>query len=105
MSIGVELAANPAILFLDEPTTGLDSRAAQVVIRSIKRVAASGRSIVCTIHQPSQLIFNAFDSLLLLKTGGQMVFFGELGDDNTDLVNYFESAPKVLLFFLLLLLF
>jgi ABC-type multidrug transport system ATPase subunit len=79
VSIGVELAANPAILFLDEPTTGLDSRAAQVVIRNIKRVAASGRSIVCTIHQPSTIIFSAFDALLLLQRGGQTVFFGNLG--------------------------
>ena len=51
LSIAVELAANPAILFLDEPTTGLDSRSAQVVIRCIRRVASSGRSIVC--HPPS----------------------------------------------------
>lgn len=49
LSIAVELAANPAILFLDEPTTGLDSRAAQVVIRCIRRVAASGRCIVSRI--------------------------------------------------------
>ena len=61
VSIAVELAANPAILFLDEPTTGLDSRAAQVIVRCIKRVAASGRTIVCTIHQPSAVIFEAFD--------------------------------------------
>lgn len=47
LSIAVELAANPAMLFLDEPTTGLDSRSAQVVIRCIRRVASSGRSIVC----------------------------------------------------------
>jgi ABC-type multidrug transport system ATPase subunit/ABC-type multidrug transport system permease subunit len=96
LSIAVELAANPSILFLDEPTTGLDSRAAQVVIRCIRRVAASGRSIVCTIHQPSTYIFNSFDSLLLLKRGGQTVYNGLLGDDNSDLlVNYFEGAPGV----------
>eukprot|EP00596_Hydrurales_sp_CCMP1899_P009770 CAMPEP_0119035166 /NCGR_PEP_ID=MMETSP1177-20130426/2120_1 /TAXON_ID=2985 /ORGANISM="Ochromonas sp, Strain CCMP1899" /LENGTH=1167 /DNA_ID=CAMNT_0006993119 /DNA_START=471 /DNA_END=3971 /DNA_ORIENTATION=+ len=96
VSIGVELAANPAILFLDEPTTGLDSRAAQVIIRNIKRVAASGRSIVCTIHQPSTVIFAAFDSLLLLKTGGQTVYFGNLGADCCHLINFFQSAPEVL---------
>ena len=79
VSIAVELAANPAILFLDEPTSGLDARAATVVIRCIQRVAASGRSIVCTIHQPSIRIFTAFDSLLLLRRGGQTVFYGELG--------------------------
>ena len=59
LSIAVELAANPAILFLDEPTTGLDSRAAQVVIRCIRRVAESGRSIV-------SIIFIFFSFILIL---------------------------------------
>ncbi len=95
VSIAVELAANPAILFLDEPTTGLDSRSAQIIMRSIQRVAASGRSIVCTIHQPSAVIFDAFDSLLLLKRGGQTVFFGELGHHSAQLIAYFESIPGV----------
>ena len=95
VSIAVELAANPAILFLDEPTTGLDSRAAQVIVRCIKRVAASGRTIVCTIHQPSAVIFEAFDSLLLLRRGGQTVFFGELGEQSAHLVSYFEAIPDV----------
>eukprot|EP00596_Hydrurales_sp_CCMP1899_P009612 CAMPEP_0119038002 /NCGR_PEP_ID=MMETSP1177-20130426/6649_1 /TAXON_ID=2985 /ORGANISM="Ochromonas sp, Strain CCMP1899" /LENGTH=1597 /DNA_ID=CAMNT_0006999999 /DNA_START=48 /DNA_END=4838 /DNA_ORIENTATION=+ len=95
LSIGVELAANPAILFLDEPTTGLDSRAAQVVIRSMKRVAKSGRSIVCTIHQPSIAIFNGFDSLLLMRRGGQTVFFGNLGEECCQLIEYFEGAKNV----------
>jgi ABC-type multidrug transport system ATPase subunit len=116
VSIGIELASNPAILFLDEPTTGilisilvfvvlikeyyydhegLDSRAAQVVMRSIRRVAASGRSVVCTIHQPSYPIFSAFDSLLLLRRGGQTVFFGPLGDHCENLINFFQDAPGV----------
>ena len=95
LSIGVELAANPSILFLDEPTTGLDSRAAQVTIRSIKRVASSGRSVVCTIHQPSVYIFNSFDSLLLLRRGGQTVYYGDLGENCVDLISYFESVPEV----------
>lgn len=95
VSIGVELAANPAILFLDEPTTGLDSRAAQVVMRGIRRVAASGRSVVCTIHQPSFPIFNMFDALLLLKRGGKTVFFGQLGENCKNLVEFFEAAPEV----------
>ncbi len=95
VSIGVELAANPSILFLDEPTTGLDSRAAQSLIRNIRRIASSGRSIVCTIHQPSTAIFSSFDALLLLRRGGQTVFFGDLGDHCSNLVSYFESAPSV----------
>eukprot|EP01034_Spumella_vulgaris_P047532 gene47532-biopygen37022 len=95
VSIGVELAANPAILFLDEPTTGLDSRAARVVIRCIKRMAASGRSVVCTIHQPSTVIFDSFDSLLLLRRGGQTVYFSKLGLNSAKLVEYFQNLPGV----------
>jgi ABC-type multidrug transport system ATPase subunit len=96
VSIAVELAANPAILFLDEPTSGLDSRAAQVVIRCIRRVASSGRSIVCTIHQPSAAIFDSFDSLLLLRRGGQTVYFGELGERSSKLIAYMEGIPGVI---------
>jgi len=95
VSIGLELAANPSILFLDEPTTGLDSLAAQSLVRNIRKIAASGRSIVCTIHQPSTVIFNSFDSLLLLKRGGQTVFFGNLGENSSNLIEFFENAPGV----------
>lgn len=91
VSIGVELAANPSILFLDEPTTGLDSLAAQSLIRNIRKIAQSGRSIVCTIHQPSSTIFHAFDALLLLKRGGRTVYFGTLGENGSELIRYFEE--------------
>lgn len=95
VSIGVELAANPSILFLDEPTTGLDSLAAQSLVRNIRTIAESGRSIVCTIHQPSAVIFNSFDSLLLLRRGGQTVYFGKLGEQSSNLIDYFQSIPGV----------
>lgn len=62
------------------------------MIRNIKRVAASGRSIVCTIHQPSAIIFSSFDSLLLLQRGGQTVFFGQLGQHCSELTKFFLSA-------------
>lgn len=52
LTIGVELAANPPVLFLDEPTSGLDSRAAAVVARVIRRIADRGRTVITTIHQP-----------------------------------------------------
>lgn len=98
VSIGVELAANPAVLFLDEPTTGLDSRSAQVIIRCIKRLLDGGRTVVCTIHQPSTHIFESFDSLLLLKRGGQTVFFGKLGHHCERLIRYFEEVPGLMFF-------
>ena len=69
VTIGVELGANPSVVFLDEPTSGLDSMAADLVMAAIQSVAASGRTIICTIHQPSLYLFNQFDHLLLLKKG------------------------------------
>jgi ABC-type multidrug transport system permease subunit len=95
LNIGLALAGNPALLFLDEPTTGLDSRAAQLVSQAMLRVANSGRTLVCTIHQPSTFIFSNFHSLLLLQRGGQTVFFGELGQGFGNLISHFQSAPNV----------
>ena len=51
---------------------------------------------MCTIHQPSTSIFNGFDSLLLLKRGGQTVFFGKLGEECCNLVDFFQSAKNVI---------
>jgi len=94
VTIGVELVCNPPILFLDEPTSGLDSRAAQIVMRVVKRIAMTGRSIICTIHQPSAEIFYYFDRLLLLQSGGYEVYFGDLGEEGELLVNYFTSKQE-----------
>ena len=93
LTLGVELVANPSIVFCDEPTSGLDARAAAIVMRILLKVARSGRTVVCTIHQPSTAIFNFFDDLLLLKRGGEMVFFGELGEDSKHLIEYLEAIP------------
>ncbi|RLN13748.1 hypothetical protein BBJ28_00017786 [Nothophytophthora sp. Chile5] len=95
LTIGVELAAQPSVLFLDEPTSGLDARSAKLIMDGVRKVADSGRTIVCTIHQPSSDVFYLFDHLLLLKRGGETVFVGELGEKCHKLVNYFESIPGV----------
>lgn len=95
LTIGVELAAQPSVLFLDEPTSGLDARSAKVIMDGVRKVANTGRTILCTIHQPSSEVFGVFDSLLLLKRGGETVFFGELGSNCHELIEYFESIPDV----------
>ncbi|TMW61639.1 hypothetical protein Poli38472_010702 [Pythium oligandrum] len=95
LTIGVELAAQPSVLFLDEPTSGLDARSAKLIMDGVRKVADSGRTIICTIHQPSTEVFMLFDSLLLLKRGGQTVYFGDLGKDACELIQYFESVPGV----------
>ena len=59
LTVAVELVANPSIVFMDEPTSGLDARAAAIVMRTVRNTVNTGRTVVCTIHQPSIDIFEA----------------------------------------------
>jgi hypothetical protein len=59
LTIPVELVASPSIIFMDEPTSGLASRAAEIVMRTVRNTVNTGRIVVCTIHQPSIDIFEA----------------------------------------------
>ncbi|UPK93852.1 hypothetical protein LCI18_004787 [Fusarium solani-melongenae] len=91
LSIGVELAAKPEVLlFLDEPTSGLDSQTAWAVATLVRKLADHGQAILCTIHQPSAVLFQQFDRLLLLKRGGQTVYFGDIGENSSTMTSYFE---------------
>lgn len=122
LTIAVELVANPSIIFMDEPTSGLDARAAAIVMRTVRNTVDTGRTVVCTIHQPSIDIFDAFDEvqrpfslflsclknlvsqrlnlniyivllqLLLLKRGGEEIYVGPLGRHCSHLINYFEVS-------------
>ncbi|XP_030534266.1 pleiotropic drug resistance protein 2-like isoform X1 [Rhodamnia argentea] len=95
LTIAVELVANPSIIFMDEPTSGLDARAAAIVMRTVRNTVDTGRTVVCTIHQPSIDIFEAFDELLLMKRGGQVIYAGPLGHHSHKLIEYFEAVPGV----------
>ncbi|NWX47037.1 ABCG2 protein, partial [Steatornis caripensis] len=68
-NIGMELITDPAILFLDEPTTGLDASTANAVLLLLKRMAKQGKTIIFSIHQPRYSIFRLFDNLTLLAAG------------------------------------
>lgn len=95
LTLAVELVANPAIIFLDEPTSGLDARAASIVMTAIRNTVSFGRTVVCTIHQPSFAIFAVFDELLLLKRGGETVYNGPLGPGAERLISYLSAIPGV----------
>ncbi|KAL3650918.1 transcription factor [Castilleja foliolosa] len=95
LTIAVELVANPSIIFMDEPTSGLDARAAAIVMRTVRNTVNTGRTVVCTIHQPSIDIFEAFDELFLMKRGGQEIYVGPLGRHSTHLIKYFEGVEGV----------
>ncbi|CAK7221669.1 hypothetical protein SBRCBS47491_004607 [Sporothrix bragantina] len=92
VTLGVELVAKPTLLFLDEPTSGLDGQSAYNIIRFLRRLVDGGQAVLCTIHQPSAVLFEAFDSLLLLAKGGKMAYFGETGKHSATVLDYFARA-------------
>lgn len=92
LTIGVELAARPKLLlFLDEPTSGLDSQTSWSICDLMEKLTRNGQAILCTIHQPSALLFQRFDRLLLLAKGGKTVYFGDIGRNSNILLNYFRE--------------
>ncbi|PRP87448.1 hypothetical protein PROFUN_00659 [Planoprotostelium fungivorum] len=91
LTIGMELVARPHILFLDEPTSGLDAQSSYNIVKFCRKLADAGMPLVCTIHQPSSVLFEYFDRLLLLAKGGQTVFFGDIGRKSSTLTEYFEK--------------
>ncbi|KIW02434.1 uncharacterized protein PV09_06248 [Verruconis gallopava] len=91
LTIGVELAAKPQLLlFLDEPTSGLDSQTSWAICDLMEKLTNSGQAILCTIHQPSAMLFQRFQRLLFLQKGGQTVYFGDIGPNAETLISYFE---------------
>ncbi|KAI1749954.1 ABC-2 type transporter-domain-containing protein [Xylaria castorea] len=92
LTIGVELAAKPSLLlFLDEPTSGLDSQSAFSIVTFLKKLARAGQAIVCTIHQPSSVLIQQFDMVLALNPGGNTFYFGPIGENGKDVIEYFSK--------------
>ncbi|KAF7555313.1 hypothetical protein G7046_g6583 [Stylonectria norvegica] len=112
LTIGIELAAKPPLLFfIDEPTSGLDSQTSWAILNLFEKLSKAGQSILCTIHQPSAILFQRFDRLLFLTHGGRTIYFApftywyravltidasdEIGNDSKTMIDYFErnGAP------------
>ncbi|PFH60959.1 hypothetical protein XA68_18488 [Ophiocordyceps unilateralis] len=92
LTIGVELAAKPPLLlFVDEPTSGLDSQTSWAILNLLERLTEAGQAVLCTIHQPSAVLFQRFDRLLFLAKGGKTVYFGDIGENSKTMINYFEQ--------------
>lgn len=91
LTIGVELAAKPPLLlFVDEPTSGLDSQTSWAILDLLEKLTKAGQAVLCTIHQPSAMLFQRFDRLLFLAKGGKTVYFGDIGENSQTMTSYFE---------------
>ncbi|CAF3330834.1 unnamed protein product [Rotaria socialis] len=77
LTFATEILSDPPLLFCDEPTSGLDSSMAFILVQAMRKLADQGKTIVCTIHQPSSEIFFLFDTLYLLAEG-RLAYFGSL---------------------------
>ncbi|KAG4211605.1 hypothetical protein ERO13_A02G107103v2 [Gossypium hirsutum] len=77
--IANEILLNPSLLLLDEPTSGLDSTTALQIVKMLRNIARSGKTVVTTIHQPSSRLFSKFDKLILLGKGSSL-YFGKASD-------------------------
>ncbi|KAK9385016.1 P-loop containing nucleoside triphosphate hydrolase protein [Lipomyces mesembrius] len=82
LSIGIQLLSNPSVLFLDEPTTGLDAYSAQLLIKTLQKLSRKGRTLITSIHQPRSDIFFLFDSITLLSQG-QPLYSGKVKESVT----------------------
>ena len=81
LSLASEILTNPSIMFCDEPTSGLDSYMAATVVETLSRLAGQGRTVICTIHQPSSQVVEMFDKVLLMAEG-RTAFLGHVSSAN-----------------------
>lgn len=88
LNIGLELLREPAVLFCDEPTSGLSSRDSENIIDLLKELSLKGKLVFAVIHQPSSDIFKMFDKLLILDNGGYQIYYG----NPVDAIIYFKRC-------------
>ncbi len=88
LNIALELIREPSVLFVDEPTSGLSSRDSENVMDLLKELSQKGKIIFVVIHQPSSDIYKMFDNLIVMDTGGYMIYYG----NPVEAITYFKEV-------------
>jgi ABC-type multidrug transport system ATPase subunit len=91
LNIALELLREPAILFADEPTSGLSSADSDTVMLLLKELTYKGKLVFVNIHQPSSDIYKLFDKIIIIDKGGYPVFYG----NPIDAIIYFRKANNI----------
>ncbi len=91
LNIALELIREPTILFVDEPTTGLSSADAQIVMLMLKELTYKGNLVFVNIHQPSSDVYKLFDKVIILDKGGYITFYG----NPIDAIIYFKRQSNI----------
>lgn len=89
LAVAAEVLTNPSLLFCDEPTSGLDSFMAESVVVCLKKLANGGRTVVCTLHQPSSQVFAVFDRILIIAEG-RVGYLGPM----SEICDFFASVGR-----------
>ncbi|KAL6008711.1 hypothetical protein ACLOJK_021937 [Asimina triloba] len=95
ITIAVELAANPSVLFLEEPISGLDTAGTTNILRILSGLSSLNRIIIATLTHPNARALSFFQRALILTQDGQQGYFGPIGSSCKELLTYFRSIPKV----------
>ncbi len=90
LNIALELIREPAVMFVDEPTSGLSSKDSQNVVDLLKELALKGKLIFVVIHQPSADIYKTFDEMIILDRGGYLVYRG----NPIEAIKYFKRETR-----------
>jgi ABC transport system ATP-binding/permease protein len=90
LNIGLELIREPAVMFVDEPTSGLSSRDSENVMELLRELTVRGKLIFVVIHQPSSEIYKMFDNVIILDEGGYQIYYG----NPVEAVIYFKKIDN-----------
>ncbi|CAN6348072.1 unnamed protein product [Urochloa humidicola] len=95
LTIAVELAANPSILFLEEPISGLDSSGTSAILKILSQLPVSGQSVIATVSHPNTRALSYFHQVIILTQEGRQAYFGPVGLNCHEILGYFTAIPRV----------